>query len=76
MEADVNKLYNDIAFKYVDIEDIVLQDHSHINKLLPNITFKFNDDGSILAQIPLRDRKEFTQFIQEQEEKGYLVLGL
>ena len=76
MEANTKKLYRDIAFKDVDIEDIVLQDHSHVDNLLPNITFKFDDEGNVVAQLPLMNEKEFTQFIQDQEAKGYLVLGL
>lgn len=76
MEADTKKLYRDIAFKDVDIEDIVLQDHAHVDNLLPNITFKFDDEGNIVAQFPIRNEEEFTRFIQGQEKKGYLVLGL
>jgi len=73
--ADTKKLYNDIVYERVDIEDIVLQDHAHVENILPNITFKLSEDGGIIASVPFHNEVEFALFIQEQEKKGYLVMG-
>ena len=75
MNADTKRLYRDMMSREVDIEDIVLQDHSRVKHLLPNITFRFNDDGDIIAQFPIKNEEELAQFIQDQEKKGYLVMG-
>lgn len=72
--SDAQRLYLDIVSQQTDLETVVLQDHSKVEDIKPNITFSIMD-GYIYARVPLLDEKQFVEFVKEQEKKGYIVIA-
>lgn len=72
--SDAQRLYLDIVSQQTDLETVVLQDHSKVENIAPNITFGIMD-GYIYARVPLMDEKQFVDFVREQEKKGYIIVA-